>query len=148
MYQYSLDSFLVFFFKALERAPKSNDLQQRVENLRGNLRIVCYTWITRGLFQRDVEIFLSALVFQLLQRKVIGEDSGYSREHMDWLMRGGVETADEDNSIEWLPDNSWNACSSLATRSGFETFTSDMIESAPRFREWFNLSTPESENFL
>ena len=60
-------------------------------------------------------------------------------------MRGGVETADEDNSIEWLPDNSWNACSSLATRSGFETFTSDMIESAPRFREWFNLSTPESE---
>ena len=107
--------------------------------------MVCYTWITRGLFQRDVEIFLSALVFQLLQRKVIGEDSGYSRVHMEWLMRGGVETADEENSIEWLPDKAWNSCSSLSSQSGFENFTSDMVESAPRFREWFNLSTPEAE---
>ena len=146
MYQYSLDSFLVFFFKALKRAVKSEDIAQRVENLRGNLRIVVYTWITRGLFQRDIEILLAALVFQLVSRKVIGTESGYSAEAMDWLMRGGVDVEpDDENSIEWLPDNTWAACSSLSRMNGFETFTSDLVESAPRFREWFNLGNPETE---
>ena len=146
MYQYSLDSYLVFFFKALERAEKNDDLLQRVENLRTNLRITIYTWVSRGLFQRDIEIFLTAIVFQLLRRRVIGEDAGFSSEHLNWLLRGGNGALPEEpNSIEWLPDINWASCCSLGSCSGFETFVTDLQESAPRFREWFNLSVPETE---
>ena len=146
MYQYSLDSYLVFFFKALERAEKNDDLLQRVENLRTNLRITIYTWVSRGLFQRDIEIFLTAIVFQLLRRRVIGEDAGFSSEHLNWLLRGGNGALPEEpNSIEWLPDINWASCCSLGSCSGFETFVNDLQESAPRFREWFNLSAPETE---
>ena len=110
----------------MERAAQSEDLGERVENLRTNLRITIYTWVSRGLFQRDIEIFLTAIVFQLLRRQVIGEDAGYSNEHLDWLMKGGDGSLPEDeNSIEWLPDTNWASCNSLGTCSGFETFVSD-----------------------
>ena len=146
MYQYSLDSYLVFFFKALERAEKNDDLLQRVENLRTNLRITIYTWVSRGLFQRDIEIFLTAIVFQLLRRRVIGEDAGFSSEHLNWLLRGGSGALPEEpNSIEWLPDINWASCCSLGSCSGFRNLVTDLQESAPRFREWFNLSVPETE---
>jgi dynein heavy chain len=37
------------------------------------------------------------------------------------------------------------ACNALGDLDGFGKFTSDLVEAAPRFREWYNLLTPESE---
>ena len=146
MYQYSLDSFLVFFFKALETAPQSDDLSQRVDSLRRTLRMTIYTWLARGLFKADIRIFLTMLTFQLMRNGVIGTESGYSEETLTVLLRGlkgGMAT--EDNPIEWLPESAWQSISALGEAPGFENFVSDVQESSPRFREWFNHITPETE---
>ena len=55
-----------------------------------------YSW---SLSKRRRDIFCPGL--PVASAKVIGEESGYSRVHMN-VNAGGVETADEDNSIEWL----------------------------------------------
>ena len=46
MYQYSLDSFLVFFNKSLQSAAQDEDLTTRVNNLTQSLRITIYTWVS------------------------------------------------------------------------------------------------------
>ncbi|ETO26653.1 hypothetical protein RFI_10483 [Reticulomyxa filosa] len=39
MYQYSLDAFITFFYKAMRKAEKSDDVQQRVKTLRNEIRV-------------------------------------------------------------------------------------------------------------
>ena len=45
----------------------------------------------------------------------------------------------------WLPASAWQAVGALAELEEFGKFPGDLVEAAPRFREWFNHVTPESE---
>lgn len=52
MYQYSLESFQTFFFKAIDKTEESDDLDVRVPDLIRMIRITIYQWVSRGLFER------------------------------------------------------------------------------------------------
>merc|ERR1711871_173533 len=133
MYQYSLDSFVVFFFKSIERAEPNEDVAKRVDILRESLRFTIYTWVSRGLFEKHILIFLTQLTLSLIRKGIIGEGCGYSPQSLRWLLRGGKgHIADEDNSTEWLPDANWNSCNSLTEVEGFEKFADGITESGPR----------------
>lgn len=51
----------------------------------------------------------------------------------------------DDNSLPWLPEPAWQAVNSLGELEEFAKFSSDLVEAGPRFREWFNHITPETE---
>ena len=144
MYQYSLDSFVTFFYKSIERAAASEDQGQRVQNLRESLRLTVYTWVSRGLFERHKLILAAQLTFNLMRRGILGEDRVLHSEHVQFLLRGPKATA-EENPIPWLPDDYWRACRALSRLEGFGKFCTDLVDAAPRFREWFNHTAPESE---
>jgi len=52
MYQYSLESFTVFFFKAIEKTELSDDDETRVLSLRDMIRMTIYQYVSRGLFEK------------------------------------------------------------------------------------------------
>jgi dynein heavy chain len=52
MYQYSLESFTTFFFKAIDNTELNDDEEKRVLDLRFNIRMTIYRWVQRGLFVR------------------------------------------------------------------------------------------------
>jgi len=52
MYQYSLESFQNFFFKAIEKTEECEEIDVRVLSLIQMIRIVIYQWVSRGLFER------------------------------------------------------------------------------------------------
>lgn len=64
MYQYSLESFNKFFFKAIERTTIRDET--RTEELRKNIRYTIYQWISRGLFEKHKLIFLTLITFRLM----------------------------------------------------------------------------------
>ena len=66
MYQYSLESFQNFFFKAIEKTEESEEIEVRVPNLIQMIRITIYQWVSRGLFERHKQIFMSMLTFRLM----------------------------------------------------------------------------------
>jgi len=66
MYQYSLESFTAFFFKAIEKTEESEEIETRVPNMIQMIRITIYQWVSRGLFERHKQIFLSMLTFRLM----------------------------------------------------------------------------------
>ncbi|MAD34276.1 MAG: hypothetical protein CMJ88_11040 [Planctomycetes bacterium] len=144
MYQYSLDSFVYFFFKSIERALPAETEDQRVLNLRESLRMTIYTWITRGLAEKHKLIFLSQLTFNLMKRGILGEDNLVNEVNFQFLLRGPKKLG-TDNQLPWLPPSAWDACQALADVEGFEKFAENLIEAAPRFREWFNALAPENE---
>jgi hypothetical protein len=87
MYQYSLDSFVSYFFKSIDRAAQADNLTQRVLTLRSTLRIVMYTMVSRGLFVRHKLIFLSQLTFNLMKRGNLGDENMLNETQFQFLLR-------------------------------------------------------------
>jgi dynein heavy chain len=133
MYQYSLDSFLT----------AKEDLHERVMSLRDSLRMCIFTWVSRGLFERHKLIFLAQLTFNLMKRGTIGTDD-WNETQFQFLIRAPMKASDP-NPLMWLPPNAWASTAALAELEDFGKFTSDLVEAAPRFREWFNAIAPEDE---
>lgn len=66
MYQYSLESFTTFFFKAIDKAELNDDDELRVLDLRSVIRKTIYEWVSRGLFEKHKQIFRCQLTFRLM----------------------------------------------------------------------------------
>lgn len=64
MYQYSLEAFTTFFFKAINRTEEKGE--ERIPALILKIRYIIYQWISRGLFERHKLIFLTLITFRLM----------------------------------------------------------------------------------
>merc|ERR1719181_1485897 len=142
MYQYSLDSFVIYFYKAIERAPPAEEQAERVANLRETLRYPIFQWCNRGLFESHKLIYLSMITFQLIKRKQldIEVDASLFRFLMMAPMKQGT-----DNPLDWLPKTAWDSVQALGDLDDFQRFPADLVGAAPRFQEWYNAATPETE---
>lgn len=98
MYQYSLESFYTFFFKAISKTQAQDDT--RIEELIKNIRFTIYQWVSRGLFSRDRLTLLTLICFRLMQKKTI--ESNYDPTHMEFLIKGSAKVGVE-NPLDWLP---------------------------------------------
>jgi dynein heavy chain len=142
MYQYSLDSFVLYFYKAIHDTEPSEETLKRVDLLRNCLRLTIYTWVSRGLFESDKLILQSQVTFQLMRRGILKDE--LVPAHFDFLIRGPKKLG-EDNPLDWLQPAAWNSVQALADLEEFTKFPTDLVDAAPRFREWFNSIHPESE---
>jgi len=139
MYQYSLESFIKFFFKAIEKTPERDET--RVLKLIENIRFTIYQWVSRGLFEKHKLIFLSMITFRLMSKKVI--EVNYLQEEMDFLIKG-IPRIGAENTLDWLPDTSWNMVQALSQLEEFKSFAQNMEKDAPtRFKDWYNELSPE-----
>jgi dynein heavy chain len=85
MYQYSLESFQTFFFRAIEETELNDDEEKRVLDLRSSIRMTIYKWVQRGLFVRHKQIFLTQLTFRLMQLSII-DGAEYDPLKMNFLI--------------------------------------------------------------
>lgn len=59
--------------KAIDKTSLSDDINRRTLDLRSMIRIVIYTWVSRGLFVRHKLLFQALLTFRLMQKNIIDE---------------------------------------------------------------------------
>lgn len=146
MYQYSLESFTTFFFKAIERTQMFEEEELRVLALREQIRMTIYKWVARGLFETHKQIFRVQLTFRLMQKKVI--EVNYTDREMFFLLNAPtkMDTPNPASLKEWLPDLAWFQMQRLIELEGFENFATHVEKEVPqKFKEWYNQLTPEDE---
>jgi dynein heavy chain len=151
MYQYSLESFLRYFGKAIAktaeaRAPGQEGL--RVQALTQAVRLTVFTAVNRGLLVEHRTAFLVQMTLNLLRRGVIKlkqQEDRFDDETFGFLLKAPRVADKRRNDIDWLPDAQWHTVLALAELPGFEKLPVDMMESAPRFREWYGATAPEQE---
>lgn len=108
MYQYSLESFIRFFFKAIDKTQETDET--RIEKLRESIRYTIYQWVSRGLFEKHKLIFLALITFRLMNKKQI--EVNYTSEEMDFLIKA-IPKPGVENNLEWLPNNAWDLVQGL-----------------------------------
>lgn len=141
MYQYSLESFITFFFKAIENTTNTDD--NRVAELVLNIRTTIYQWIARGLFERHKVIFLAMMAFRLIQKGLIKLD--WSPQMLNFLLTAAPKTDVENPLKEWLPNSAWFAVQRLAEIDEFRKLPDSMEKELPaRFKDWYNELSPEN----
>ena len=141
MYQYSLESFINFFFKAIKNTAVNDET--RVEKLVLNIRKTVYQWISRGLFERHKIIFLTMLTFRLLQKGII--KTNWSTNMMNFLLNCIPKTEGENTLKDWLPNQAWYSVLRLAEIEEFEKLPDSIEKELPaRFKDWFNELNPEN----
>lgn len=118
MYQYSLESFTTFFFKAIEKTELSEEEEIRVVALRSMIRMTIYQWVARGLFEAHKPIVRAQLTFRLMQKKIINID--YTDKEMAFLLQCPIKTDLVNPLKEWLPDLAWFAMQKLIELELFE----------------------------
>lgn len=82
------------------------------------IRITIYQWVSRGLFERHKQIFLSQLIFRLMQKEVI--QVAYTPQQMSFLINCPMITTVPNPLKKWLPDKAWYAIQKLIELEGFE----------------------------
>ena len=141
MYQYSLDSFVTFFFKAMEGTECKTD--KRVDELVLNIRYIIYQWISRGLFERHKIIFLTMLTFRMLQKGIIKTD--WTQPMMNFLLNCIPKTETENPLKDWLPNSAWFSVQRLTEIEEFAKLSDAIEKELPgRFKDWFNEIYPEN----
>jgi dynein heavy chain len=144
MYQYSLESFTTFFFKAIEKAEQFEEEEPRVLALREMIRMTVYQWVSRGLFEKHKQIFRCQLTFRLMQKKILAVE--YTDREMFFLLNCPSKSDVLNPLKDWLPDLAWYAMQKLIEIEGFELFAQNVEKEAPnRFKDWYNELTPEDE---
>jgi len=141
MYQYSLEAFTGFFFKAIEKTEDNDDDDVRVNELVKVIRITIYQWVSRGLFERHKQIFLAQLTFRLMQKKVL--DIDYTPQQMSFLINCPKTMHTPNPLKKWLPDTAWFSIMKLIELEGFEQFANNLKDSHKRFETWYNELAPE-----
>ena len=125
--------------KAAEAAPDGKvDLNARVAKLVDTSCYTCFSYVAQGLFERHKLVFACQLCFQVQQRS-----GDLNAEMFDFLIKGPKASGVDNPLNEWLDDSAWLTCHALKEFEVFEKLPDDMVGSAKRFREWFELERPE-----
>jgi len=122
----------------------NEDESVRVLDLRQMIRLTIYQWVSRGLFERHKQIFLSLLCFRLMAKKII--EIEYTQAQMDYLINcpAKIDPTNPNPIKKWLPDTAWGSVLKLCEIEGFEQIAVHIgKEASKRFEDWYNEDRPE-----
>jgi dynein heavy chain len=146
MYQYSLTWFLNLFITSIIKAPKSENLEQRLEHLNEFFTRSIYENVCRSLFEKDKLVFSFSLCIGILTAR--GE---IDETLLAFFLTGGTSLLDNPHTnpaCEWLSDKAWNDIvnASLSLKQ-LNNLHSHMMENIQAWMEFYDHTNPENEQF-
>ena len=142
MYQYSLAWYVNLFNHALEFAPRSDDLQKRLDNLIEYFTYSLYKNICRSLFEKDKLLFSFTLAATSFTYKGT-LDAGEYR----FLLTGGLgqKPGADDVPCKWLNKNLWLEMLRLSDLPAFDGFADAFRSNPDAWQHIYDSANPESE---
>ncbi|CAB3235275.1 unnamed protein product [Arctia plantaginis] len=146
MYQFSLDAYIDLFTYSIDRSPKSQELEDRINNLNEFHTYAVYKNTCRALFERH-KLLLS---FHMVSRILFQCDKLNRNEYL-FLLRGGIvldRSEQPDNPTNWLPDECWDNITELDKLPGFHGVNDSFEIFSKEWREWYLNPEPEQQPLI
>ncbi|KAG7500858.1 dynein heavy chain 3, axonemal [Solea senegalensis] len=128
MYQYSLTWFFHLYLYSIAESPKSDDVNERIDNIAEHFTLCIYKNVCRSLFEKDKLLFSLLLTVGIMQGKGEVDDQVWH-----FLLTGGValDNPHPNPAPEWLSEKSWTEIvmgSKLPNLHGFFEHVNDKID--------------------
>jgi dynein heavy chain len=143
MYQYSLQFFVNLFKSAMDRAPMSEEVAERVQIMISVITEDVYTQVCRGLFEKDKKLFSFLISVQMMR---LEQNSISMQEWSFFLSKGGFidELELPPNPAEDLISNVvLAALTNLQMLPGFEGLLHSFVADTDLWRKWCSSDTPQ-----
>ncbi|ESO88893.1 hypothetical protein LOTGIDRAFT_125424 [Lottia gigantea] len=142
MYQYSLAWFINLYHQSILNSDKSDELWERINNLREHLTYSIYKNVCRSLFEKDKLLFSFLLCIGLEKGRGDINDQSWR-----FLLTGGValENPFPNPASSWLADKSW---AEIVRASSMKAFTGFMDHFQKHVHDWkkiYDSATPHLE---
>jgi dynein heavy chain len=142
MYQYSLNWFMNLFSSAIVQSEKSQDIEQRVENINKFFTYSLFTNVCRSLFERHKLLFSF-----LLAVKIKMNDNKIDLTEWKFLVAGTTSESFKQNPApQWLSTPSWQEIVALSGLPAFAHFDDDFTKFVELYKAIFESSSPHKES--
>lgn len=140
MYQYSLSWFLNLFVQTIIKAPKSQVLAERLDNLNHYFTRSIYENVCRSLFEKDKLVFSFAMCIGILRAQ-----SQINETYLEFFLTGGVglDNPHPNPNDEWLTDKSWSDIVRASNLKGLSSFRIDFVRNIRQWKEYYDRSNPQ-----
>jgi len=142
MYQFSLDFYFALFGTSIDRAPKSEQIEERIKHLNTTHTSSVYRTICRSLFERHKLLFSLQMCVKIMQR-----GSKMNKEEYNFFLRGGTvldrSSQSPNPAPEWINESNWDNISELEKLANFRNIVTSFEQNSQEWRLWYQSSEPE-----
>ena len=143
MYETSLNSFLVVFNRALDRAKTDMVFDNRLRNMTAEITKQAYDNTCMGIFERHKLMF----AFQMTCM-VLDQDGLMNNVELNFFLKGDTSLDDAalPNPFDWVSPQGWKdllKLSDLYEESPFEGIAEVMSSNPEVWKQWYDLEMPE-----
>ncbi|XP_076366412.1 dynein axonemal heavy chain 3-like isoform X2 [Tachypleus tridentatus] len=144
MYQYSLTWFLNLYHQSVEQSEKSENLQQRVANLKNYFTGSIYKNVCRSLFEKDKLLFSFLLCVGILKGK-----NKIKEEMWRFLLTGGValENPYPNPSPDWLSEKAWAEVVRVSKLPSLKGFKDDFVKNLMLWKRVYDSFEPHEAQY-
>ncbi|SCN44990.1 dynein heavy chain, putative [Plasmodium malariae] len=109
-----------------------------------SFRKTIYSWINRGLLEKDKLLFNCIFVFKLLEKKKI-YDKDFNMDYLNFFLKPPKGKGINENPLkEWLSDDCWENILLLSKFKEFENLSNNIhIDAQHKFKQWCSEIQPE-----
>jgi dynein heavy chain len=144
MYQFSLSWYIGLFERAIDDAPQSDDLAERLVSLADMNTIYVYRMCCRSLYEKDKPLFAF-----IMCTKIMGGDGMLDPAQFLFFLTGGSgllpASAPKNPCVDWLKESSWTEMVRLSAQPGFEALTTaDFKQNAKGWHAIYEAAEPQT----
>ena len=142
MYQYSLNWFMNLFISAIGHSEKSEDIEERVQNINEYFTFSLFTNVCRSLFEKHKLLFSFLLTMRILMN-----DDLIDLDEWKFLLTGGA--APDNHTLnpapDWLSVQSWSEVLAMGSLPSFEGFEVNFAKNIQVYQNIFDSPLPHRE---
>ncbi|KAM7358701.1 dynein heavy chain 3, axonemal isoform 1-T1 [Cochliomyia hominivorax] len=144
MYQYSLGWFLNLFVNTIMKAPKSKDLNERLEHLNNYFTKSIYQNVCRSLFEKDKLVISLVMCLGIMMSK-----GKINKSHLLFFLTGGVglQSIPPNPAPAWLPEKAWFQLVLASNLEGLANFYKKFEKDIEAWKKFYDLSSPEEAEY-
>ncbi|XP_021267492.1 dynein heavy chain 3, axonemal isoform X1 [Numida meleagris] len=144
MYQYSLTWFINLYVHSIAKSQKSEDLEERIKNIKEHFTTSIYNNVCRSLFEKDKLLFSLLLTVGIMKGRDQIDD-----EVWRFLLTGGValDNPHPNPAPDWLSDKSWAELVRASCLTNLQGLMEHVRQNISKWKQIYDSARPHKENF-